>query len=285
MELPLAEEIREARRLADEAQDAMVHTQQVNVTITSIDLLDLQARGGDNAGMPLPGDDVVYRLCERWPQLADLPSTGPRPTQPYREQLRLRRLQMQSALQLLNPIARESAVRSQRLHDLQHEQRHLLEDPKYAEALTEITRLSADRNDAQFVLAPLEQRLSALTPSGTILWKFIERLDWTLADHLSPPGATEWRAALVARDLVAAVDALFNQYRLDLPRPAPVDQVPDAPDPAQSAALLAEVARVRDEFVRLHRAIYAEYLRVSSEAVVARQRFDELTQQITDRMG
>jgi len=284
MELPLVEEIREARRLAEEAQDATVHYQQVQTVIASLGVLQRQAASLPSTDVTIPGGELVEAMSERWSALADLPTIGPRPTQELLEQLRMRRQQMESASQLLQPIVEDAERRSGALHQLQHQQGHLLEDPKYSEQVAELQRLANDRAEARSRLDPLHHRLKGVEPAYKVVSSFAERLDDMIREEMALPGAAAWRAALVARDLVSTLDGLLAELRLDVPHPAPLE-VPDTPDPAHADELLDKARGVKAELDDLVVALKAEHEHLRGSVDALQERYDELTQQIVDRMG
>jgi len=282
MDLPLVDQVREARRLAEEARDAVAHSRSIQVALSYVDAAATSADAGIDT--EVPDDGLIAALSERWPQLADLAVAGPRPTQPLREQLRLRRLQFEAARQVLAPIVSDAARRGEAMAALQHEQHHLLEDPRYAEAVAELVALGAERDTVRAALTPLASRAPAFEICARVIGVFVDRLDWALENELPQPGVTAYRAGLTCHAALEALPSVLAQYKLDYQAPSLI-AVPDAPDPAGAAELLAAVRRARDELHALRETFLAEHAPVAAELKRVQAQYDDLTQQIVDRMG
>lgn len=284
MDLPLVEEIREARRLTQESADATLHANRAQSVLTSINLLEHQLRDKPDFNAPIPGDDLVDEIAERWPELSDLQSEGPRPGQPIQERLRMRRQQVRTALGLLNPLAGAYTDRSTEMTRLQHTQRHLLEDPKYADQMGELQVLSVERERVGNQLHPLNTRFGAIQPARNVISAFASRIQEATRARSSLPGLDAWRSATVASGLLSALDRVLGEANLEVPPPRPIE-VGGAPDPADTDRLSAEVDRVKRELQELLAALAEEHTRLEAKVDALRQRYDELTRAITDRMG
>jgi len=284
MELPLAEEIRETRRLAAEATDAAVHLGRIRGVLNTLALLDRQLSAHPTMKLELPGDQVVEELSERWASLSDLAAVGPRPTQNTRERLRLRRQQMEGAQQLLWPLARRQSALADEVHRLQHEQRHLLEDPKYAEAVAELGVISTERDQLAQRLEPLNHRVETMGSLKRLAGTFLDRIDHVLANTDVRPEVAPLRAATVAGGLLEALYGARDAMQVEIDLPARLE-LPTAFDRADEEELSDEVARIRGGLVDALEAIEAEISAHQEEVDALKQRFEAIHQQLLDRMG
>ncbi|MBW2254089.1 MAG: hypothetical protein JRI25_05755 [Deltaproteobacteria bacterium] len=284
MDLPMVDEIRETRRIAMEATDAAVHLSRVRGILNTLAMLDRKLTAQPNAEFPLPGDDVVEELSERWTSLSDLTAAGPRPTQSIREQLRFRRQQMEAAQQLLAPLARRQNALAEELHELQHKQRDLMEDPKYAEAAADLAKLATERDQVARELQPLDQRVNTVASLQKLAVTFLGRIDDAIATTGAHPGIAAFRAAAVAGSLVEALQRVRDQLQVDVPVPSPLE-VPAEPDPAREEEMFAEVARLRAGLVEAIEALEADIMAHKDDMDALRERFDKVNQRLFDRMG
>ncbi len=285
MDLPLVEEIREARRLADEAQSAAIFQQRIHNALTAVAVVQRQlASLPSEAGVAIPADELIDALAEQWRQLSDLPAAGPRAMHSVAERLRMRRMQLEAADQLISPIARESEARSHHLAHLQQAQQQALADPKFASAVAELQRVGVERERTRVQLEPLKMKMQAIDPSTRVVRSFVEHLDQVIASDMPIPGAAAWRAGVVARDLAAAVDGLLHELHFEVSHPVP-PTIPDAPSVEDADATMAAAIQTRDALTELLAALEGEHAQLSVAMTSLQERYDGLTQQIVDRLG
>lgn len=286
MQLPLVEEIREARRRSQEAHDAHMHLGRVDNTLQMIGFVEAQLSAQPAfEEVPLPGDDLVEQLAERWPALTDLAAGGPRPGQTVTTRLQLRRGQLEAAQQQLRPLAQEAPRRAQQLSGLQHEQRHLLEDPRWGEAVAELTGWNAEREATMQRLQPLNVQLSALRPAAQVVASFRERL----AEHayIVEDGADAqqaWLAAVITRSLVESLNQAFATLEVGVTLP-PSPEVPSEPAQADIARLREQVSVAADALDRVGSTLDERTAVIGADAAALQERYEQLTRQIVDRMG
>jgi hypothetical protein len=265
IELPLAAEIREARQLAQEANDAALHLRWIELELGTLRVLQGHLRPGVEPDLDLPGDATLEALLDRWPMLHRIGDVAPADGAPFTTRLDSRRIQLDTARQMLAPLAAAARTRNEHLSDLLHEQNHDLEDPKFGPALEELGELWRQRELATMALAPLEERASRLEPLLTTSRAFRDRLSGEL-DALRPDDAVgAFRAAHLGLGLLGTLEGIALQLGqpLDFPR-AP--SVPDIPSPEGLPALRAAVADMVDAFRRLAESLQAEFGNVRTEA-------------------
>jgi hypothetical protein len=284
MDLPLVDEIREMRRRAEESTDAHLHLTRVRAILNTLALLDRKLTGHPGVDIELPGDNLIEELCERWPALSDLTTIGPRPTQSFRERLRLRRQQMESAQQMLGPFARRQNELAEGLHELQHEQAHLLEDPKYAKAVAELGSIAAERDRVALELQPIHQYVNTHRSMLKLAESFLARIDDTIATTGNRPGVSSVRAATIAGSLVDALAQVRDSLQLKVEVPEGLE-VPDEIDPEQDDALFAEVDRIRSGIAATIEAIEAEIAAHEDNRAALQQQLEAVMRQLVDRMG
>lgn len=288
MKLPLVDEIREARRLAEEAHQAAMQLHRIESALTSIDVMEQQVRLRPTLEAPIPAQETVNELAERWPQLSDLASHGGRAGEPLLHQLAARRAQLELALQVLRPLAQEAHERAQRLHALQHEQRHLLEDARYTDDVVELSDLGLERDRLALELTPLNSRLTLIEPACGMLDSFVDRLSRQAiqGDEGDPHGIYAWRAVHLARTFVESFHTVLQHLELEIPVPEP-PEIPLAPnaDEEAIAGCWAEVERVRQVLTELRGILTREGEALRRERDTRQLRHEELTRLILERMG
>lgn len=288
MKLPLVDEIREARRAAEESHLAAMHLHRVQAALTSIDVTEKQLHLRADLAARVPGDDVVDLLSEHWPQLADLASHGGRPADPLLHQLAARRGQLELALQVLRPLAADADGRARDLHALQHRQRHLLEDARYADDVVELGDLGLERDRLAVEMTPIDSRLAMVQPALGMLDIFVDKLspEATRGDRPDPNGLLAWRAVHLAHSFVDSFQSVLAHLQLDVPVPEPPD-LPSAPDPDPVAQerIWAEVERVRAVLAELRAILAQEGETLGRARDTRKQRHEELTRLILERMG
>ncbi len=286
MDLPLVEEIREARRLSDESRDATLHLQRVNVALASVDIIQSQL-GGGLTHHELPGEEILDLLVERWPQLSDLRAADLSPRAPYPERLTARRRQLQQAWTEIKPLMDQSEVRAHHLGHLQEEQRELLEDPKWAAATAELHALGVEREQYARAIGPLRQRLSLVSPAWTVVHAFEQRIEaeYRQLEMISDPtGLTTWRALAVTEGMLGSVAEAIHSLGLEIPVPE-APSVPASYDEVDRDSVRERIGRALQELGGLLDSLHRQRVILESEEQQVSKQLDALTQAIVDRMG
>jgi hypothetical protein len=289
LKLPFADEIREARAVAEEAARAMVDVARVEAAVASVGVYEHQLRLRPELPLdPFPGDQLVHELAERWPALADLASAIPRSSESSLSRLNGRRDQLEAARRELRPIAAEAEARGLRLHGLQHSQRHALESPRWNETVAELGLLGADRERLAGELRPLEQRLSALRPIRSVLTPLAQRVRGELANRSGedPHGFTAWRSGHVARAILESLARIMAPVALELPLPPPpaVTDRPDA-DPEVREAIWWDVEGIADRLKELSDALDLEADALERRCGILAAQAEEIRSRILERTG
>jgi hypothetical protein len=269
MKLPLYEEVREARRLAEEADAATRLHHEAGPTLIALSVLGRRLEAGDRSDPELPGDALIEAAIERFPHLAPLRDIAPRPDARPTERLGARRQQLLALQQMLAPIASQQETRAHRIHQLQHQQHHYLLAPEFAELRAGIEARNEERHQLQLKLGDLRNRASALGPIQHDLEQYLPDEADLLADGSA---AAHARILAVARLLGPMLAAL------GLPDVTPDDATLDATD--------AEALRAADALLRSRlRELAEENARIASEIALLTQEFELATRWILDRTG
>lgn len=288
MKLPLVDEIREARRSAEEAHLAAMHVHRVQAGLISIGVMEQQLQVRPDLPAKMPADEVIELLSESWPQLADLGSHTGRPSDSLLHQLSVRRSQLELAIQVLRPLAAASDARSRELHALQHEQRHLLEDGRFADQIVRLGELGTERDRLAVEMTPFDSRLAMVEPALGMLASFVDRLsrDETQGTREDPHGHLAWRAMHLARSFVESFHAVLDHLHLEVQVPE-LPEIPPAPsaDPAEQQRSWAEVERVRAVLAELRAILGSQGAALRLERDARKQRHETLTRSILERMG
>lgn len=235
-QLPLADEIREARRLCDEAQAAHAHLLRLQALMTSLRLLESDAVRDPDLAVDVPGDDVLDSLRETWPQLRDLREP---PTHNTLELIRSRKLVAQSASHLLQPFHADSNARHAALHHLQQQQQLQVQGPEHAELVAEVRRLQARRETVEAELRFSRQRLETLDPLCALVRRVLQDTE-RLAGEAEGPGVLEAVIQVVAMQL-DALRSYFQAQGLSV-------RLPAAPTSREDLAAIADrLRRMLDE--------------------------------------
>ncbi len=287
MKLPLADEIREIRRRVIDSQDATLHVARVRAALASLDVLERHAGQRPELGRDLPGEEALREVAERWPQLADLPSSDPSSGAPPAERLAARRAQLQLARQTLLPLANDIGTLSHEMQRLQHLQQHHLESPQYADLAREIAELSAERDRLSHQTQPLQQRQGVLDPTLRTLDNFLQRIDEAVAATRAeedPRGLLAWRTAFLVDTLVRSLDSLLREVDLEVPFPEPIGAGPE-PDPQAAPALWSAIEHTRSVLGELSIALRTLCDEIDREVEVKVREAHRINALMLERMG
>jgi hypothetical protein len=286
MDLPLADEIREARRRAEEATDAAMQLMRVGIALQALGMIETHLARTPNPGIDLPGDDLVDQMADRWPALGDLRSAMPNPGAPYLTRLQARRMQLESARQVLRPLAEGQGELASRLARLQHEQQHALAAPQYAVDVAELAAMAKERERLARDLQPVNRLLQILEPAVGILSGFETRLAEALADarQSDPSGFRAWRASHLANGLLEGLSASLGQLEVGVSIPS-MTPPPEAPSAELAEELATRVEDALDAIRALRDDIGRQCERVRRDSAEMTATFDRLTRRIVERMG
>ena len=275
--LPLVEEVREARRLADESQLASLQLNRISAALVAISLLTEKPSSLDSE---IPGRDIVEELAEEWPALSDLEAIGPRASQDFRAQLFSRQTQLRSAEALLRSVADDLSRRSGELHELQHRQRHLLEDPRYARDVAELGAIGAERGQVDQSLQPLKHRQVLLVPALEVATHLTSQLSERLAN--CDGTALTMQLPFFANGVLDGLRLMMTHLKLATPLPEnlPTDltDYPDGDPLPATRDLMTELEALRTSLLT----VTGE---VNDRVHALEERHAELTAVLLERMG
>lgn len=282
-ELPLVSEIREARLRYEAVAGATNHLQLLQAAALSLDVLDREFRRTNRLTEgKLPGHDELLATAETFPQLADLATPG-RAGQPS-ARLTEQRARLDAVVAALRPLSADERRYAGQLHDLKHDQNHLLKDPRYADAVAEVTRLSALRDAVLEQINPLQGRLTAVAPSRTVIQSFRSQLAWVEAPPEDPRGIAAWRAATIAIALLDVLADTLSHTGFELVVPEPT-AMPESPSADDAERLLAWTQRQRDEVLGLGQALTAQATALQSEVDALHEQLRQHNQTLQDLLG
>jgi hypothetical protein len=289
MRLPFADEIRDARRAAEEASRAAIDLTRIDAAAMSIGVFQGQLRFRPDLVLdPLPGEALIQTLAETWPVLGDLGSSTPRAAEPTPIRLEARGQQLELARRTLRALARDAETLAHSLHDLEHKQREMLEQPRYAAEAAELGRLVALRDEILRDLRPAEQRAAMLRPMAAVVQPFLTRLREELANREQPDprGFHAWRAITLARAILESLASVLTPIHMEIPVPPPPARPgePD-PDPEVCASLWWDVEGICDRLDELARTIGEEGARLDLDRGRLAGRLEEITRAVHERTG
>lgn len=179
--LPLRDEVAQARIRAKRAEDAMNLSQQTGIALTAIAIVERQVRALDLDEVELPGDAIVESAAAAYPELAALRDIGPDPSTPPTRQLEQRRMQLRTIDQVLRPLAADFDDLSAEVHELQHQQFRMLQQPEYAELREELDARNDIRRRASIAMGRLKARRESLLPAEKAVELFLPQAEQELA--------------------------------------------------------------------------------------------------------
>lgn len=287
MQLPLFEEIREARRLAEESRDARIHLQRVGAALASVEILRSHLRRRPDLEAELPGEDVLDLLVDRWPQLADLRAADLPPSSDLVSRLSVRLQQLRTAEQELRPLADDADHRSHHLSQLQEEQRALLGDPRYQEVVAELSEVGRQRERFVHELGPVRQRLALVEPASRLVTTFAGRLrelEADLRDGEGPDEVRAWRACSLMDGLCTGLAEVLDHLDLEIASPPapPVPESIDRAEPDEALATLRELSRTME---RLQETLAERRDALAAEQSRLQSQHDRLTRKLLDQLG
>lgn len=217
--LPLAEEVRAARALQDQAYEAVKLVAQVPLVEFMLrQLADAEFPRGDS---DLPGEDLVAAAPAWGVELPPIPGREA----PMSAHVAARWEQVRALLAVVQPIADGYAERAGAFGALVHDQMHLLEDPMFEGAVAAIVALEARRDALLEEANALQPRVTALRPMITALRGYRDVVAAALASGMTEviaEGALRIREALasIAEGLDVPLDPppAHPDPRADLPR-------------------------------------------------------------------
>lgn len=276
MKLPLFEEVREARRLAVESdQAARLHT-QAGTTLSALSIAGRRITHGVELPSSLPGDDLIDEAIQAFPHLNSIAELAPAVELPAEQRLARRRQQLLALQELLAPIASQQQARAARVHALQHEQFHHLSDPAYAELRQGIEERNRYRADVQLAIIDQRNRLNGLAPACEGLDQLLPMIAAEL-EHLDDPVARS-RAASRLTAATRIVGPALAVASISVPLPASIAAgTVTVDDDGLRAAL--------DAWTRLAAALHSERDACQAELERLTRTYDDATAWILERTG
>ena len=283
--VPLADEIREARRLTQESADAQRDLHLVEMVHRSAHLLEQRLYAMPQADFEVPGDDALAGVAARWPQLRGLGDAAPKASQPLKQRLILRKMQAQAAIDALRPLARVATVRATEMHELQHRQQHELVGEEWAGLVGELQQVGVLRDQILHTLAP-KQRLIAMFEPLLLIADTALRERTVDADALraDASGTLAFSLAIGVAATVRALGDAMAQVELALPVPTP-PVVPAAPSPGDVDRLIIEVRTALDGLATLRMSLDRGQRETRAEVDALTAEHDRLTQRLIEDLG
>lgn len=244
MKLPYAEEIREARELAEEASEAVMKLQRARNELHAATLLEGHLAQGMKFEGDLPGTDVLHAAAAWRPELEALLDDEIGGGTALR--LRVRRERLQTLIGMLEPLADEARDRAQALHDLQHAQHHELEKPEWMEVIGDLIEVGRKRDALAQALAHVTNARANLEPvRGAVLGAapLLEQELIEAATADDPDGVVALRVASLAQQQLAGIARLMVHLKFVVPLPFE-PAVPDTPHARHKQRLLGETGAV-----------------------------------------
>ena len=282
--LPLVHEISLARAACEEANRATLHAAKVDSALLSVSVLRGVVERRQEIVSKLPGADIMTELVSSWSALAPLAQSNPDPASKLIQQLAVRQGQLELARAHLRPVARDGQARASALHELQHRQRHTLEDPEWAQDVALLAGLGAERTELADALAPVDQKVAMLQPANQILAVWIARLRDAAQEAEGDAHLAAWRAASLAHGLLHSLDAITRHVDLEIPLPTIAD-LPSSPTAYNAQAMRDQVAAALQQLSELDAVMQSRHNELADEQQRLRSRYDAVTAIIVERMG
>lgn len=284
MQLPLVAQIREARRLAEEANAAYRDFNMLGSTLTTIDLLELRLARIPAMQTDVPGLAHVAEVAARWPELAWMISQIPGENTAYGVALQRQRALVEAARAHLKELADTSEERNHRLAHLQEDQQEALAAPQYADAVEELRAIGAEREVVAHAIGPVRQRHSLVEPVRQVTERLrgeLAREVATLAGEDDSRGIYRARAVHMMETVLDALTSMMSQQNLQIRVPQMPALGADAPRQAilsAASAVDAELHEILVDFSTLGERLAREESEVSA-------RLERLTQALLERLG
>ncbi|MFK7929067.1 MAG: hypothetical protein AB8H79_12815 [Myxococcota bacterium] len=256
IDLPLRDEIREARKVAERAEKATWLLHRADAVLQEIaGRLQHPHAGTDTP----PGEDIVEEAADGFVELRTLPDLSPSPGTDRLEALRARKTQLTMVQQTLASVAAQHNALSRAVHTLQRQQSEALKADKYEEVRAALAKHSDDRMTHHRRITTLQPIRQALLPFQMGFPRIADEIE----EHLQTPESVVSLACANAKiaAMVQTLEAVVVQAGLD-------------PEILESAVFACEPPNAPNLTAAL------QALRTRSEAVVARA--NELDEQIDE---
>lgn len=178
--LPFADEVREARALAAQAEKAANLSQRIGIVLSAVSITERQVRSIDTDEVEIPGAEVIAEAIDTYPELAGLSAIAPDPSTPALRQLAQRRLQLKTIDQLVRPLAADHHERMTRVHELQHQQIKALQDPRFDALRAELDARGEVRRKGFMTVSRLRSRRQSMLPTERAIDDFLPQVQTEL---------------------------------------------------------------------------------------------------------
>jgi hypothetical protein len=280
MEVPLLQEIREARSLSEQASAAQSDLTQIGSVLQSLQVVALQSRARPHLQLDLPGSELVLDLRARWPYPDEDSSLS------FDARLDQRSANLRGLTQILQPMANVAVTCAQRLANLQHRQQHLLAAPEFSELVAKMQAVGREREALQSSMLPIQQQESRIKPAAATVATLLVDLTSQLSrrDEPDPRGLVAFRAVHVAAGIVGALRAAVVGLTLEIRLPDLL-LVPVQPDPERCADHWATLNELREELQQLQSILDQRRDEAVRTAEQARTRYESVLEQIKKVLG
>ena len=225
-QLPNADAVRAARKLAVESERAALLISRCGSAKSALNLLSQQLQHLPALAITLPAEPLIAEAIELFPSLAAVLDIAPTEDDDMPTRIRKRHQQVASIEQMLDPIAAQQHARGHAVHHLQQEQSKLLSLPEWAELRMAIAERQAAAAEATRTIGPLRTRLGQLSPLAQALARFVPEVQADL-DHLEQDPGRITFAVRRMRALLSSLHDLSRSLALETHMPSPAD-IPDA---------------------------------------------------------
>lgn len=273
MELPLKLEVAAARVAATRAETAMWLKTEADSLLSAFRTLQHGASSDGGRPAELPGEEAIARGIASFDELAGLHDLQPSPAADLNQRLHARKLQLQALATTLAPIAAEHNALSRKVHQLQHQQMHLLKAPEYASIMAELTARSDERLAESQAADELGGAALRLEVGVVGVDPITDAVHADLLRSEAPAAVPRAKARLIG--LVETLADAAAQAGLDLTLP-PIDDEPWTE---------ARIRSTLDEACRAAAKLSARATELRAEQRERRARAEAATAWITDRTG
>ena len=284
MNLPYADEIREARAQSEQAQHAVMFLKRVQTAAHAVSILESQVAQGILYQGQLPGEDELEEAALYMPQFANARRVG---AGSMATQLRERAGRLERLIAALAPLVENAETIGTHLHELQHKQHHALEKPEWAAAVAELAALGSKRDALAQSMAQLREQLSMVDRVKGLLLAFVPQLQAEMTTALKSAdehGVDAWRAARVSQEQLVGLAHLLNRVGMVVQLPFE-PMIPDQPHPRHRSRLCREATAVLDWMRQLSGALgtHGDALQLRMDAMVEAHTAAETA--LKERMG
>jgi len=273
--LPFAEEIRNARRMSEEAAIAAALLHRVQANLQSLEIIDRQHRANPSLQPPIPGGELINSFIDQWPTFAGLTDLNVSENPSYLERINGMKLQQQAVENHLRPITAEEHERAHQLSHLQADQQKAMAAPEWAEVAAQLRKIGTERDQLAVILATGRQKVAVVKPTQTALNGYLNQI---LREQASENTNEEIRNARVRALATAAIDsvrAIAAVSKLEL----------GLPEPIEASSTVTHIDASIESLRELLRAVNGQLSSLEEDVAGQQSAFDKLTADLLRQLG